>query len=78
MADITTDFPTTSTTRSRADRFSDGVVASYIHSLAEHLTPAPRPAGDVTDDELPAKRTLWDCGGRVRSAIPLRRFAEAL
>jgi hypothetical protein len=34
MNSITTDFPTFSSTRSRAERFADGVVARYIHGLA--------------------------------------------
>jgi hypothetical protein len=34
MTSVTTDFPRPLTSRSRTDRHADGVVASYIHSLA--------------------------------------------
>jgi hypothetical protein len=42
MATYTTDFPTTSAPRTRADRMADGVIAGYINALAASSTqPAP-------------------------------------
>jgi hypothetical protein len=53
MATFTSDFPTTRAPRSRAERFSDGVVAGYINALAQAAAPSKRPDVNVT-------RTLAD------------------
>jgi hypothetical protein len=43
MATITTDFPTASGPRSRAERLADGVVAGYIRALDVATAQASRP-----------------------------------
>ena len=57
MATVTTDFPTASAPRSRAERLTDGVIAGYIRALdgattRANLTASAEPAALAEDSAM--------------------------
>ena len=56
MATVTTDFPTASAPRSRAERLTDGVIAGYIRALdattRANLTASAQPAAVAEDSAM--------------------------
>ncbi len=82
MATAITESSPPSAPRTRIERSGEGVIAAYVHSLAQLLRPEPeQPAsvGPASVQPAPAANPgAWPCGGRTHRPARAPRLAEAL